>query len=229
MDKLESLAELTTARHASKPIRSICPVCKKPRAKLARHLRKQHGLTHEAAVKLSVTARKAKKHRKNARQQLDPCRGAEPRTYAERDSVLRSMGFKSYPAYLASELWSSIRARVIDRDLKCRICNGKGSSCHHVSYSKDALNGDDIDFIIYTCKSCHKHIEFRGERKRPFIQSRRITIELMAKAEKSGAGKWLKPVKVSKKRGTRKKQARLKRQMDLQRIENERLLAESYR
>lgn len=45
-------------------------------------------------------------------------------SYVERDEVLKALGFSSYAAYLGSDLWAGIRARVLRRDLPrlWRIC-----------------------------------------------------------------------------------------------------------
>lgn len=81
--------------------------------------------------------------------------------YANRDAILRAIGFASYPDYLASPLWSEIRTRILDRDEGlCRLCNAPAVSVHHITYRKDVLIGKNDSQLASICRGCHKSIEF---------------------------------------------------------------------
>lgn len=84
------------------------------------------------------------------------------RVYRERDRVVRSMGFDSYPAYLRSELWRNIRAQVLERSLECYGCGMKATQAHHTAYRKKDLEGRDLGRILAVCASCHRKAEFRS-------------------------------------------------------------------
>jgi len=88
--------------------------------------------------------------------------------YGRRNAILLEMGFKSYKAYLASDLWKSIRQRVFDRDGGiCRLClKRKAKSVHHVTYHEDTLRGETLDQLVSICGGCHVYSEFdsKGEK-----------------------------------------------------------------
>lgn len=68
-----------------------------------------------------------------------------------------------YRDYLNSDLWSTTRARVLDRDKhRCQACLGKAECVHHRSYKKKVMDGDSraLHWLISLCNACHKHIEF---------------------------------------------------------------------
>lgn len=80
---------------------------------------------------------------------------------------LRSLGFETYRAYLVSELWITIRARVMERDEgTCRVCKRPAKHVHHCSYAKPVLAGEDDSALVSLCFGCHQRLEFDGERKR---------------------------------------------------------------
>lgn len=90
--------------------------------------------------------------------------------YAARDAILRGMGFPSYAAYLASELWASIRERVLERDgRQCRLCPREASQVHHTTYTREVLLGRELKWLAAICGGCHRYIEFDRETgtKRP--------------------------------------------------------------
>ena len=89
---------------------------------------------------------------------------AGPR-YARRNAILKKMGFSSYKAYLASDLWKSIRQRVFDRDGGiCRLClKRKAKSVHHITYHEDTLRGETLDQLVSICGGCHVYSEFNAK------------------------------------------------------------------
>lgn len=90
--------------------------------------------------------------------------------YKYRDDNLRALGFSSYRAYLASELWLSIRARVIARDgRRCQRCGraARVLQVHHRAYDPATLRGDRIDAITTACERCHR----KAERPRDYTRT----------------------------------------------------------
>jgi hypothetical protein len=90
--------------------------------------------------------------------------------YQKRDVVLKRLGFPSYWSYLMSDLWSTIRTRVLVlKGTECRCCLNRASEIHHTSYSREVLVGMDLEPLIPLCKSCHYKVEFDSrDRKRSF-------------------------------------------------------------
>lgn len=81
--------------------------------------------------------------------------------YAHRNKVLKGIGFDSYSDYLKSDLWASIKKRVLKRDKgKCQSCRQPATSVHHKHYSKRVLLGEHIIGLKAICKECHQKIEF---------------------------------------------------------------------
>jgi hypothetical protein len=106
--------------------------------------------------------RREKKERKKARKRGEACID-----YRKREATLRCLGFSSYAAYLGSELWRGIRARVRERDGgRCRICLGKGCSVHHRSYDSRTMRGEALEKLVWICRRCHDEIERDGEGKK---------------------------------------------------------------
>lgn len=88
--------------------------------------------------------------------------------YAERDRLLRQMGFRSYQHYLGSSLWAEIRERVLRRDgRRCRICSVIATQVHHQRYDYATLRGKNPDNLMSLCHACHETVEFDDhDRKR---------------------------------------------------------------
>ena len=89
--------------------------------------------------------------------------------YAYRDDNLRGLGFKSYRAYLRSDLWMSIKVRVVERDSgKCSRCGGtpKKPQVHHRAYDPATLRGDLLDALNTVCARCHVKAERPADRTR---------------------------------------------------------------
>ena len=84
------------------------------------------------------------------------------RVYRERNRILKAMGFPSYAAYLQSDLWKSIRRRVLESNPKCSACGRPATQAHHRSYRKPDLDGRDLSRIYAVCASCHRTSEFRA-------------------------------------------------------------------
>lgn len=81
--------------------------------------------------------------------------------YTKRDAALLKLGFGSYASYLDSDLWKSIRAKVLIRDKRrCRCCKEPAFQVHHDSYGEATLRGDAFDRLFAICEKCHKEIEF---------------------------------------------------------------------
>ena len=102
--------------------------------------------------------------------------------YAKRDATLLTLGFGSYASYLDSELWKSIRAKVLIRDKRrCRCCLEPAFQVHHDSYGESTLKGDSFDRLFSICESCHRKLEFEPSgRKRLFNEVRRELVKMLA-------------------------------------------------
>lgn len=86
--------------------------------------------------------------------------------YKKRNAVLREMGYASYKAYLASDLWKRIRERILSRDdHRCRVCNATATEVHHQKYTRIVLEGGYLLALYSLCRRCHENIEFKGGEK----------------------------------------------------------------
>lgn len=103
-------------------------------------------------------------------------------SYAERQEVLRRLGFADYRAYLRSDLWASIRDRVFDRRGRtCWICRRRkrATQVHHLHYTADNLSGASASGMRPVCAICHHEIEVDEDgRKRTAQETRRQTQRL---------------------------------------------------
>ena len=105
--------------------------------------------------------------------------------YHQRKQRLWRMGFIDYRAYLKSELWKSIRERLLSERPDCEVCGHPTACGHHLSYSLRTLGGDSLTQLASLCESCHKRIEFREDgRKRSFSQAHATAKKLL---KRSGA------------------------------------------
>ena len=84
------------------------------------------------------------------------------------------MGYEDYQAYLLSDLWRSIRARVYGAyGTRCGLCKDQQAEViHHLRYSKDVLLGDNLKQLVPLCGACHHDIEFNGDLKRSVPDAR---------------------------------------------------------
>ncbi len=81
--------------------------------------------------------------------------------YGNRNRILRSMGFRSYADYLASDLWRKIRRHVFARSNRCAgSCGRRAVQVHHGKYGKAELIGSDLTHLYPICDECHRRIEF---------------------------------------------------------------------
>lgn len=114
--------------------------------------------------------------RKKLRKQQQRRHQARLKSYEHRALVLKQLGFKSYPAYLASALWAEIRLRVLEAEARlCRICRRPATQVHHQQYDYLTLAGYDLYHLIPLCAGCHVSSEFdrQGEkRKMPAVVAR---------------------------------------------------------
>jgi hypothetical protein len=83
------------------------------------------------------------------------------RVYRERNCNLKAMGFKNYAEYQKSELWQSIRARVLAANPFCVGCGQDATQVHHSAYRKKDLEGRDLRRLFSACGGCHFKAEFR--------------------------------------------------------------------
>ena len=71
-------------------------------------------------------------------------------------AFLRTLGFRSYRAYLDSPLWASIRERVMAKtEGKCVRCWYTASQVHHYAYTEENLRGEDLVGLEAICRDCH--------------------------------------------------------------------------
>lgn len=80
--------------------------------------------------------------------------------YRERNLVLADMGFGSYDDYLKSDLWQSIRERLIDGDRECAFCKRLATQVHHASYDAETMEGLADRWLYPVCRRCHEYGEF---------------------------------------------------------------------
>ena len=92
---------------------------------------------------------------------------------AQRDYVLRLYGYANYRDYLQSELWASIRAKIL-REAKCFCgCGRQSTQVHHRSYTEANLLGFDLRGLVGLNGGCHHGIEFSDKRKNSLGQANR--------------------------------------------------------
>jgi len=89
--------------------------------------------------------------------------------YEYRNNNLRQIGFKSYASYLKSELWLSIRDRVLLAHRMCQSCGKRAATqVHHRAYDIPTLLGETLACLSALCGGCHR----KGERPRAKQQDR---------------------------------------------------------
>lgn len=91
--------------------------------------------------------------------------------YQTRDVVLGVLGYDSYGEYLASELWSVIRAETLRMNPWCWKCGESAEQVHHRRYDIPTLMGLDPCGVIPVCRECHYEAEFASGRKRTLRQA----------------------------------------------------------
>jgi hypothetical protein len=67
------------------------------------------------------------------------------------------MGFSSYAAYCASDLWRTIRGSVIVlAGGTCQVCQERPAVIvHHLVYDLATLKGENMDGLMAVCEPCH--------------------------------------------------------------------------
>lgn len=106
----------------------------------------------------------------------------------QRDHVLALLGYPTYAAYLASELWANIRRRVFKtRGTTCVCgCGRPATVVHHRCYSEANLTGAILKGLLPMHRDCHHEIEFENGRKSSLpranmeLKARRKTAEARA-------------------------------------------------
>jgi hypothetical protein len=101
-------------------------------------------------------------------------------TYADRNHLLKEMGYESYRAYLDSDLWWSIKAQAfIFHGKACKLCRVEAVTLHHLGYGRDTLLGESLDQIVPLCDSCHHKVEFTSKgAKRTLVQAQTAYMRL---------------------------------------------------
>lgn len=117
----------------------------------------------------------------------------ENKEYDVRRGVLLLMGFSTYREYLDSDLWASIRSRVLEDQTTCRLCSVENGQVihirkakrkkinkkitvrlqlHHLNYSREVLEGLDLSGLAALCGRCHRRVEMTScKNKRTFVES----------------------------------------------------------
>jgi hypothetical protein len=87
-----------------------------------------------------------------------------PKAYVLRGYELKKLAINSYrDEYLESEIWRSIRQRVLSLDGgKCCVprCTAVATEVHHNVYSLEVLAGKDLSQLVSLCHRHHTSIEF---------------------------------------------------------------------
>lgn len=100
--------------------------------------------------------------------------------FALRRVVLKRIGFTTYAEYLKSDLWKSVRQRVLERDdHQCRYCGSEASQAHHRNYRSKTMTGELIVDILSICGDCHKFISVEGGRVCSMEKMKRKALELV--------------------------------------------------
>lgn len=103
--------------------------------------------------------------------------------YHRRNARIRRDGLaNSYKDYLQTDLWKSIRERVLLRDGgRCSTCGGLATQAHHTNYTSSTLRGKSITGIFAICRRCHEWIEFNQDgSKAHLFKEVRKSIRLLA-------------------------------------------------
>lgn len=87
-----------------------------------------------------------------------------------------------YQDYLGSEVWKSIRQKILDRDgYRCRICGKRTCVVHHRNYDSATMSGDSLDSLISLCRGCHKSVHRDEHGKRHgILETERKLVKLLS-------------------------------------------------
>ena len=69
--------------------------------------------------------------------------------------------FRTYADYRKSQLWKSIRAKVVKE--RCEICGSPSSDVHHFQYDDATLLGRDLSHLFTVCRQCHDMLHADAE------------------------------------------------------------------
>jgi hypothetical protein len=89
----------------------------------------------------------------------------------KRNALLKEWGYENYAAYLQSDLWFSIRAKVLKKDSCCCMCGSLANQVHHRTYTEANLSGITQKGLVPLCRECHFDIEFSGDKKCSLVQA----------------------------------------------------------
>lgn len=105
-------------------------------------------------------------------------------TYNDRNIILKELGFDSYPDYLKSELWAFVRRSAWAKyGSTCLLCKEKASVLHHFSYTKEVLQGKQLDKLKPLCNECHHKVEFdENDSKRTLLEAQNFFVDLLKKS-----------------------------------------------
>jgi 5-methylcytosine-specific restriction endonuclease McrA len=71
----------------------------------------------------------------------------------------------SYDKYISSDLWKTIRKRILLRDkglCQCINCTEKATDVHHMSYGAEVLRGERDGELLSLCEECHRRAHANG-------------------------------------------------------------------
>ena len=78
----------------------------------------------------------------------------KPGPYVIRARALVELGYVDYKAYLASAKWAEVSRRILAKK-ECYVCGIGATVAHHISYSKETLDGNDDSQLFPLCRGCH--------------------------------------------------------------------------
>ncbi len=109
-----------------------------------------------------------------------------PETYADRNTLLKQLGYNSYAEYLASPLWQRIRTLVIEfYGNRCKVCARRATTTHHLSYKRRVLIGYELESIVRLCESCHYKIEFDAKGTKRSLEAARTEYQRLIVPKKT--------------------------------------------
>lgn len=79
------------------------------------------------------------------------------KAFRDRERNLKTIGFKSYYAYINSMYWKRIRDAVIQKYKKCVRCGEPATEVHHTSYNIKVLTGQNMHCLQAVCRDCHRY------------------------------------------------------------------------
>jgi len=114
------------------------------------------------------------------------------KTYYNRDKKLKLLGFDSYQEYLKSDLWESIRNKVLKLEgYKCCVCGKKANQVHHRT-SLSGLAGKNLQSLRAVCQHCHYLAEFKNGKKTRLRDANKIIPDKLNRKKCSNCYLWAK-------------------------------------